>query len=65
VNEGWDLYQDFDSSVFTHEELEVVFGKREQNGWKARPNELITCSNCANLQKFYELICGHAPTNVW
>jgi len=50
--------------VFTHEELEVVFGKREQNGWKARPNELITHSNCANLKKFYELICGHAPTNV-
>ncbi len=64
MNEGWDLYQDFDSSVFTHEELEVVFGKREQNGWKARPNELITHSNCANLKKFYELICGHAPTNV-
>jgi len=45
--------------VFIHEELKVTFGKREQNGWKARPNELITCSNCARLQKLYEFVYGH------
>jgi len=49
--------------MLIHEEVEVAFGEKEQNGWKARPNELITCSNCARLQKLYELIYGHAPTN--
>jgi hypothetical protein len=41
VNEGWDLWQDLDSSMLIHEEVEAAFGKRKQNGWKARPNELI------------------------
>ncbi len=38
VNEGWDPWQDFDYSVLIHEKLEVAFGKREQNGQKAKPN---------------------------
>jgi hypothetical protein len=49
--------------MFIHEEVKASFGKREQNGWKARPNELITHSNCARLQKLYELVYGHVPTN--
>jgi hypothetical protein len=63
VNEGWDPQWDFNSFVFTHEELKVTFGKRGHNGWKERPNELIIRSDCARLQKLYELVYGHAPTN--
>jgi len=63
VNEGWDPWQDLDSCMLTHEEVKATFGKREQNGWKARPSELITHSNCVELQKIYELVYGHAPTN--
>jgi hypothetical protein len=55
----WDL----DSSMLTHEELEVAFGKREQNGWNAKPNELITCTNYVGFQKLCELVYGHVPTN--
>jgi hypothetical protein len=63
VYEGWDPHRNLNSFVLTHEELEATFGKREHNGWKGRPNELMTCSDCAGLQKLYELVYGHAPTN--
>jgi hypothetical protein len=63
LNEGWDPQRDFNSFVFTHEELKATFGKREHNDWKARPNELLIHSDCARLQKLYELVYGHAPTN--
>jgi hypothetical protein len=63
VNEGWDPQHDFDSSMLTHEELETAFGKREHNGWKARPNEPITRSNCVGFEKVHELVYGHVATN--
>jgi hypothetical protein len=63
MNKSWDSQWNVNSFVLIHEKLKIAFGKREHNGWKVRPNELIICSNYARLQKLYELVYGHVPTN--
>jgi hypothetical protein len=48
-----------DSSLVAHEELEKVFGKREHDGFKPKPNEHSTIANCDALLKLYKTVYTH------
>jgi len=51
-----DPHKDLDSNIIVHAKLEEVFGKREQNGWKPKPNEHLNATNCEAILKLYEAI---------
>lgn len=60
---GLDPRKDVDFSFVSNEELESVFGKRGQNGWKVKVNENLTITSCFALLKLYEAIYAHLPPN--
>jgi hypothetical protein len=47
------IRNDLDLDLVTNVELEEVFGKRGQNGWKPKPNDTLTTANCATLMKLF------------
>jgi hypothetical protein len=51
-----DPHKDLDSNIIVHAKLEEVSGKREQNGWKPKPNEHLNATNCEAILKLYEAI---------
>jgi hypothetical protein len=52
-NVGINIRNDLDLDLVTNVELEEVFGKRGQNGWKPKPNDKLTTANCATLLKLF------------
>jgi hypothetical protein len=50
-NVGIDIRNVLDPNFVTNVELEEVFGKRGQNGWKLKPNDKLTAANYATLLK--------------
>jgi len=51
------------SNLVAHAELEKVFGKRESNGFKPKPNEHLIVANCDALLKLYITVYAHPPNN--
>ncbi len=62
-NMGLDPCKDVYLNLISNEELESVFGKRRQNGWKMKVNENLTNTSCFSLLKFYEVVYAHLPPN--
>jgi hypothetical protein len=60
---GLNPHKDVDFSLVSNEELESVFGKRRQNGWKVKVDENLTATSCFALLKLYEVVYVHLPPN--
>jgi hypothetical protein len=52
-----------DFNLVKHAELEKMFGKREQNGFKPKPNEHLTIVNCDVFLKLYKIVYAHPVNN--
>jgi hypothetical protein len=46
-----------------HDDLVVMFGQRNQNGWKVRMTKDVIAQDCFPLLKLYEKVDAHPPTN--
>jgi hypothetical protein len=60
-NVGIDIRNNLDLDLITNVELEEVFGKSGQNGWKPKPHDKLT--NYATLLKLYEVVYAHPLDN--
>jgi hypothetical protein len=60
-NFGMDPQKDLNFCLVSIEEVEHVFGKKRQNGWKIKVNEILTIANFCALLKLYEDIYAHPP----
>lgn len=60
-NEGVDPQKEI--LVVSHDDLVVMFGQRNQNGWKLRMTKDVTTQECFALLKLYEKVYAHPPTN--
>jgi hypothetical protein len=60
-NEGVDPQKEI--LVVSHDDLVVMFGQRNQNGWKVRMTKDVTTQECSVLLKLYEKVYAHPPTN--
>ncbi len=60
-NEGVDPRKEI--LVVSHDDLVVMFGQRNQNGWKVCMTKVVTTQDCFALLKLYEKVYAHPPTN--
>jgi hypothetical protein len=62
-NVGIDPRNELISNIVSTIDLEKVFGRRTQNGWKPKSNDHLTPTSCVTLLKFYEIIYAHPFNN--
>lgn len=48
--------------IISINDVVFVFGKRQQNGWKARLSEYFNECDYKALHELYEVVCAHTST---
>jgi len=49
--------------IISIDDVVIVFGKRQQNGWKARVNDSLSEHDYKALHELYEAMYAHTATN--
>lgn len=61
MNESIDPWKEI--LVVFHGDFFVMFGQRNQNGWKVRMTKDVTAQDCFALLKLYQKVYAHLWTN--